>query len=99
VDLIYLLLKAASKKGSIIYQNGTMLRLRYAYWLAAVSAIRQRENSFRYKYERYVRNNPTCADTKRKARVAVATKLARVAHALVKTNTDYRGYYEMGHET
>lgn len=27
-------------------------RLRYAYWLAAVSAIRQRENSFRQKYER-----------------------------------------------
>jgi len=74
-------------------------RLRYAYWLAAVSAIRQRENSFRYKYERYIRNNPACNDTKRKARVAVATKLARVAHALVKTNTDYRGYYEFGHET
>ena len=47
-------------------------RLRYAYWLAAVSAIRQRENSFRYKYERYIRKDPDNADLKRKARVAVA---------------------------
>jgi transposase len=74
-------------------------RLRYAYWLAAVSATRQRENSFRYKYERYIRNEPDNADLKRKARVAVATKMARVAHALVKQNTDYRGFYEFGHGT
>jgi transposase len=74
-------------------------RLRYAYWLAAVSAIRQRENSFRYKYERYIRNNPDNPDLKRKARVAVASKMARVAHALVKKNTNYRGFYEFGHGT
>ncbi|MES9990293.1 MAG: IS110 family transposase [Candidatus Thiodiazotropha endolucinida] len=74
-------------------------RLRYAYWLAAVSAIRQRENSFRYKYERYIRSNPKDPDLKRKARVAVASKMARVAHALVKKNTDYRGFYEFGHGT
>ena len=28
-------------------------RLRYAFWLAATSAIRQRENSFRWKFERW----------------------------------------------
>lgn len=74
-------------------------RLRYAYWLAAVNAIRQRENSFRYKYERYIQKEPDNADLKRKARVAVAAKIARVAHALVKQNTDYRGFYEFGHGT
>ncbi|GDM53674.1 transposase [Escherichia coli] len=30
-------------------------RLRYAFWLAATVAVRTRENSFRYKYERYIR--------------------------------------------
>ena len=74
-------------------------RLRYAYWLAAVSAIRQRENSFRYKYERYIRSDPKNPDLKRKARVAVASKMARVAHALVNKHTDYRGFYEFGHGT
>lgn len=69
-------------------------RLRYAFWLAAASAIRQRENSFRWKYERYIRRNPNDADLKRKARTAVAVKMARVAHALVKRGVDYRGYHE-----
>ena len=32
-------------------------RLRYAFWLAATVAVRTRENSFRYKYERYLREN------------------------------------------
>ncbi len=74
-------------------------RLRYAYWLAAVNAIRQTENSFRCKYERYIRQDPTNPDLRRKARVAVAAKIARVAHALVKKNSDYRGFYEFGHGT
>ena len=82
--------------GYQLFKRGNA-RLRYAYWLAAVSAIRQRESSFRYKYERHIRNDPDNADLKRKARVAVACKMARVAHALVKQNTDYRGFYEYGH--
>lgn len=74
-------------------------RLRYAYWLAATNAIRQRENSFRHKYERYIRLNGSDSDNKRKAYTAVATKLARVAHAVVKKNVDYRGYFEVSHGT
>lgn len=31
--------------------------LRYAYWLVAIVAIRQREHSFRCKYERYTRKD------------------------------------------
>lgn len=69
-------------------------RLRYVYWLAATVAIRQRENSFRYKYERYIAKDPDNADLRRKAYTAVAAKLARVAHALIKQGVDYRGYFE-----
>lgn len=71
-------------------------RLRYAYWLAANGAILQRENSFRWKYEHYIRKDPDDAGLKRKARTAVAAKMARVAHSLIKRESDYRGYHEAG---
>lgn len=71
-------------------------RLRYAYWLAATVALRQRENSFRQKYERYIAKDRENADVKRKAYCAVAVKMARVAHSLVKNECDYRGYHETG---
>lgn len=71
-------------------------RLRYAYWLAATVAIRQRENSFRWKYERYVAKDPLNADLKRKAYSAIAVKMARVAHSLIKRDVDYRAYHEAG---
>ena len=70
-------------------------RLRYAFWLAATAAIRQRENSFRRKFQRYVRRDPDDPDLKRKAYTAVAAKMARVAHSLIKHNADYRGYHEV----
>lgn len=54
-----------------------------------------RENSFRYKYERYIKINGGSADTKRKAYTAVAVKLARVAHSIVKNDVDYHGYHEV----
>jgi transposase len=37
-------------------------RLRTALWMAAQSAVRMRENSFRRKFEHYVRGNPRDAD-------------------------------------
>ena len=70
-------------------------RLRYAFWLAATGAIRQRENSFRWRFERYIRRDPNDADLKRKAYTAVAAKMARVAHSLIKRNADYRGCHEV----
>ena len=69
-------------------------RLRQAFWMAAAVAIRQRENSFRTKYENYIRKDPSNADLKRKAYTAVAAKMARVAYALIKSGIDYRGYHE-----
>jgi transposase len=49
-------------------------RLRAVFWMAASVAVRMRENSFRAKYERYMRNDPGSADRKRKAYVAVAPR-------------------------
>jgi transposase len=70
-------------------------RLRAAFWMAASVAVRMRENSFRAKYERYMRADPASADRKRKAYVAVAAKMARVAYALVRSGADYRPYHEV----
>jgi transposase len=67
-------------------------RLRCAFWMAGVIAIHKRENTFRAKYESYVGDNPKNPDLKRKAYTAVAAKVARVAHAMIKTGADYRRF-------
>jgi transposase len=69
-------------------------RLRYAFWMAAQGAVRMRENTFRQKYARSIKADPHNADRKRKALSAVAAKMARVAHGIIKTDTDYRPYFE-----
>ncbi len=69
-------------------------RLRFAFWFAATVAIRMRENSFREKYERYIRCDPGNPDRKRKALTAVAAKMTRVAYALIKHQSTYRCYFE-----
>jgi transposase len=71
-------------------------RLRYALWQAAMSAVRMRENPFRDKFRRYVAAAPDDADLKRKARTAVTAKMARVVHALVKSNCVYQPRFELG---
>ena len=69
-------------------------RLRTVFWMAASVAVRMRENSFRAKFERYMRSDPGGADRKRKAYVAVAAKIARVTYALIRSGADYRCFYE-----
>jgi transposase len=70
-------------------------RLRAVLWMAASIAVRMRENSFRDKYERYMRSDPGSTDRKRKAYVAVAAKIARVAYALIQSGADYRPFHEV----
>lgn len=70
-------------------------RLRLVFWQAARIAIQQTENSFRRKYVRYLKVNSDNADTCRKARVAVAAKLARVAYSVVKRGEPYNQYFEL----
>jgi transposase len=69
-------------------------RLRYAFWMAGTVAIRMRQNSFRRKFEDYIRADPKNADRRRKAYSAVAAKVARVAYTMITTGTDYRRFPE-----
>lgn len=91
--------QSGQQKGNYKLSKRGNARLRYGFWLAANAAIRMRENSFRYKYERYIKTNGDSPDIKRKAYTAVAVKLARVAHSIVKNDVDYHGYYEVCRET
>lgn len=71
-------------------------RLRSAYWLASTVAVRMRENSFRHKFDRYVRSDPSNRDLCRKAYTAVTGKLARVSYHLVTKQLEYRPFHEVG---
>ena len=52
-------------------------KLRQMFWLAATVGIRMKENSFRSKYQQYIKEDPDNADLKRKAYVAVAAKISK----------------------
>lgn len=69
-------------------------RLRCAFWMAGAVAVRMRQNSFRDKYERYIKPDPLDPDLRRKALAAVMAKMARVACGIVKAQTPYRTYRE-----
>ena len=69
-------------------------RLRYAFWMAGTVAIRMQQNSFRRKFEDYIRPDPNNADRRRKGYTAVAAKMARVVYAVITTGTDYRRFPE-----
>ncbi len=69
-------------------------RLRQALWVAAQVAVIQKENTFRRKFNAYVKKEPGNADVKRKAYTVVAVKMARVIHALIKQQIHYQGYFE-----
>ena len=57
-------------------------------------AARQRDNSFRDKLGRYVARHADDADRRRKTMTALTAKTARVAHADIKTGTEYRPLLE-----
>lgn len=70
-------------------------RLRYACWMAGAVAVRMQQNSFRRKFEDYMRSDPLNKDRRRKAYTAVAAKMARVVYAVVTTGNDYRRFPEV----
>ena len=45
-------------------------RLRMIFWMAASVAIRMPQNTFRWKFDRYIKADPTNRDLKRKAYTA-----------------------------
>ena len=69
-------------------------RLRYACWMAGAVAIRMQQNSFRRKFDDYMRSDPLNKDRRRKAYTAVAAKMARVIYAVVTSGIDYRRFPE-----
>ena len=72
-------------------------RLRRTFWIAGQVAIRQRDNGFRGfrdKFERYLARDRDNPDLRRKALSAIAAKMARTAHAIVKRGVDYRPFFE-----
>lgn len=69
-------------------------RLRRSLWIAGQVAIRQRENGFRDKFERYIAKDRDSPDLRRKALTAITAKMARVVHAVIKSGSDYRPFFE-----
>ena len=51
-------------------------------------------DSFRRKFENYMRPDPLNRDRRRKAYTAVAAKMARVVYAVVTSGIDYRRFPE-----
>jgi transposase len=84
----------ATKKSGTFSGNTTLskrgnAKLRQMFWLASTIAIRMRENTFRKKYENYIKEDPKNPNLKRKAYVAVAAKMARVVYSMIHHQTDY----------
>ena len=69
-------------------------RLRRTFWMAGQVAVLQKTNSFRDKFERYISKDRNNQNLKRKAYTAIAAKVARSAHAIIKSGQPYRPFYE-----
>lgn len=69
-------------------------RLRRTFWIAGQVAVLQKTNSFRDKFERYISKDRDNPNLKRKAYTAIAAKMARSAHAIIKSGQPYRPFYE-----
>lgn len=69
-------------------------RLRRTLWMAGQTAVLQRANSFRDKFERYISKDRHNPHLRRKAYTAVAAKMARTVHAVIHSGELYRPFYE-----
>lgn len=69
-------------------------RLRRTLWMAGQVAIAQRANSFRDKFERYITKDRHNAHLRRKAFTAIAAKMARTVHAIIRSGEPYRPFFE-----
>jgi transposase len=69
-------------------------RLRRTLWMAGQTAVLKRTNSFRDKFERYIAQDRHNPHLRRKAYTAIAAKMARTVHAVVKHGEPYRPFFE-----
>ena len=68
--------------------------LRRTLWLAGQTAVMKKANSFRDKFERYIAQDRHNPDLRRKAYTAIAAKMARTIHAVIKSGEPYRPFFE-----
>lgn len=69
-------------------------RLRRTLWMAGQVAILQSANSFRDKFERYIAKDRQNTHLRRKAYTAIAAKMARTVHGIIKRGEPYRPFFE-----
>jgi transposase len=69
-------------------------RLRRTLWIAGQVAILQKTNSFRDKFEHYIAKDLHNTHLRRKAYTAIATKMARTVHGIIKNGEPYRPFFE-----
>lgn len=69
-------------------------RLRRTLWMAGQVTILQRTNSFRDKFERYIAKDRHNTHLRRKAYTAIAAKMARTVHGIIKRGEPYRPFFE-----
>jgi transposase len=69
-------------------------RLRRTLWIAGQVAILQKTNSFRDKFERYIAKDRHNTHLRRKAYTAIAAKMARTVHGIIKNSEPYRPFFE-----
>jgi len=69
-------------------------RLRRTLWMAGQVAIMQKTNSFRDKFERYIAKDRQNTHLRRKAYTAIAAKMARTVHGIIKRGEPYRPFFE-----
>ncbi len=54
----------------------------------------KKTNSFRDKFERYISKDRQNPDLRRKAYTAIAARMARTIHAVIKSGEPYRPFFE-----
>ena len=62
--------------------------------LAGQTAVLNKTNSFNDKFERYIAQDRHNPDLRRKAYTAIAAKMARTIHAVIKSGEPYRPFFE-----
>ena len=69
-------------------------RLRRTLWMAGQVATLQNTNGFRDKFERYIAKDRHDTYLRSKAYTAIAAKMARTVHGIIKNGEPYRPFFE-----
>ncbi|KGK79800.1 transposase [Thalassobacter stenotrophicus] len=87
-------IKSGTFRGQTKLSKYGNARLRRTLWMAGQVAIVQRTNSFRDKFERYIAKDRHNTHLRRKAYTAIAAKMARTVHGIIKNGEPYRPFAE-----